>query len=72
MPHYGDLQTQIYGAGLSGIVPTYPVDFATLEKRAQSALPPPATRSIAIGNRRWRGRAWVIPAPALQPEPQKR
>lgn len=40
MPHYGDLQTQIYGAGLSGIVPTYPVDFATLEKRAQSALPP--------------------------------
>jgi lactate 2-monooxygenase len=40
MPHYGDLQTQIYGAGLSGVVPTYPVDFATLEKRAQSALPP--------------------------------
>jgi lactate 2-monooxygenase len=40
MPHYGDLQTQIYGAGLSGIVPTFPVDFATLEKRAQSALPP--------------------------------
>lgn len=40
MPHYGDLQTQIYGAGLSGIVPTYPVDFATLEKRAQAALPP--------------------------------
>ncbi|WP_066781239.1 alpha-hydroxy-acid oxidizing protein [Sphingomonas sp. CCH5-D11] len=40
MPHYGDLQTQIYGAGLSGIVPTLPVDFATLEKRAQAALPP--------------------------------
>ncbi len=40
MPHYGDLQTQIYGAGLSGIVPTFPVDFATLEKRAQAALPP--------------------------------
>lgn len=40
MPHYGDLQTQIYGAGLSGVVPTYPVDFATLEKRAQAALPP--------------------------------
>ncbi|ONF96940.1 alpha-hydroxy-acid oxidizing protein [Sphingomonas jeddahensis] len=39
MPHYGDLQTQIYGAGLSGIVPTLPVDFATLEKRAQAALP---------------------------------
>ncbi|WP_085808586.1 alpha-hydroxy-acid oxidizing protein [Sphingomonas sp. TZW2008] len=40
MPHYGDLQTRIYGAGLSGVVPTYPVDFATLEKRAQAALPP--------------------------------
>ena len=40
MPQYGDLQTQIYGAGLSGIVPTFPVDFATLEKRAQAALPP--------------------------------
>jgi lactate 2-monooxygenase len=40
MPHYGDLQTQIYGAGLSGIVPTLPVDFATLERRAQAALPP--------------------------------
>ena len=40
MPHYGDLQTQIYGAGLAGIVPTIPVDFATLEKRAQAALPP--------------------------------
>jgi lactate 2-monooxygenase len=40
MPHYGDLQTQIYGAGLSGILPTLPVDFATLEKRAQAALPP--------------------------------
>lgn len=40
MPHFGDVQTQIYGAGLTGVVPTYPVDFATLEKRAQSALPP--------------------------------
>ncbi|WBH17467.1 alpha-hydroxy-acid oxidizing protein [Sphingomonas radiodurans] len=40
MPHYGDLQTQIYGAGLSGVLPTLPVDFATLERRAQAALPP--------------------------------
>ncbi len=40
MPHFGDLQTQIYGAGLSGILPTLPVDFATLERRAQAALPP--------------------------------
>lgn len=40
MPHFGDLQTQIYGAGLTGVIPTLPVDFATLEKRAQAALPP--------------------------------
>ena len=40
MPQYGDLQTRIYGAGLSGVLPTLPVDFATLEKRAQAALPP--------------------------------
>ena len=40
MAQYGDLQTQIYGAGLSGILPTLPVDFATLERRAQAALPP--------------------------------
>jgi lactate 2-monooxygenase len=38
--HFGDLQNAIYGAGLSGMLPTIPVDFATLEKRAQSALPP--------------------------------
>jgi lactate 2-monooxygenase len=38
--HFGDLQNAIYGAGLNGILPTIPVDFATLEKRAQAALPP--------------------------------
>lgn len=38
MPHYGDFQNAIYGAGLSGILPRYPVDFATLEKRAEAAL----------------------------------
>lgn len=40
MPHYGDLQNLIYGAGLSGIVPKLPVDFATLEARTAAALPP--------------------------------
>jgi lactate 2-monooxygenase len=38
--HFGDLQNAIYGAGLNGILPTIPVDFPTLEKRAQAALPP--------------------------------
>ncbi len=39
MAHYGDYQHQIYGAGLNGVLPTIPVDFATLEKRATAALP---------------------------------
>lgn len=39
MPHYGDYQHAIYGAGLRGVVPTVPVDFATLERRAAAALP---------------------------------
>lgn len=40
MGHYGDLQTHIYQDGLRGILPDYPVDFATLEKRAENALSP--------------------------------
>jgi lactate 2-monooxygenase len=40
MAHYGDYQNQIYGAGLQGVVPKLPVDFATLERRAQAAMPP--------------------------------
>ena len=40
MAQYGDYQTAIYGAGLSGIVPTIPVDTATLERRAMAAMPP--------------------------------
>src|SRR3569623_8145 len=40
MPHYGDFQNETYGAGLRGIVPKLPVDFATLEQRATAAMPP--------------------------------
>ena len=40
MAQYGDYQTAIYGAGLSGVLPTIPVDAATLEKRAMAAMPP--------------------------------
>ncbi len=40
MPHYGDYQNAIYAAGLAGVVPKVPVDFATLERRACAALPP--------------------------------
>jgi lactate 2-monooxygenase len=39
LAHYGDYQNQIYLAGLSGVVPAIPTDFATLERRAAAALP---------------------------------
>lgn len=40
MPHYGDYQNAIYGAGLAGVITKLPVDFATLERRAAAALSP--------------------------------
>lgn len=40
MPHFGDYQNAIYNAGLSGVVPKLPVDYATLEQRASAAMPP--------------------------------
>ncbi|PAX08170.1 alpha-hydroxy-acid oxidizing protein [Sphingomonas lenta] len=40
MPHYGDYQNQIYFAGLQGVTPKLPVDYATLVARAQAAMPP--------------------------------
>ena len=40
MAHYGDYQNLIYGAGLQGVVPQWPVDFATLEARAAAAMSP--------------------------------
>lgn len=40
MGHYGDYQNAIYGAGLRGVVPTLPVDHATLCARASAAMPP--------------------------------
>ena len=39
MPHYGDYQNAIYFAGLSGVAPKLPVDFATLAARATAAMP---------------------------------
>lgn len=49
MTYYGALQNEIYNAGLRGILPTYPVDFATLEKRAHEALGPMMTNYVAGG-----------------------
>ena len=48
MPHYGDYQNQIYFAGLNGVLPRTPVDWATLQARAAAALPP-ATLSYVQG-----------------------
>jgi lactate 2-monooxygenase len=39
-PQFGDYQNAIYFAGLNGVLPGMPVDFATLEARAAAALPP--------------------------------
>jgi lactate 2-monooxygenase len=43
------MQNEIYNAGLRGILPTWPVDFATLEKRAHEALGPMMTNYVAGG-----------------------
>lgn len=49
MSYFGAMQNEIYNAGLKGVLPTYPVDFATLEKRAHQALGPMMTNYVAGG-----------------------
>ncbi len=49
MQNYGGMQNEIYNAGLQGHLPDYPVDFATLEKRAHEALGPMLTNYVAGG-----------------------
>lgn len=49
MVHYGDYQTEIYGAGLSGRLPKLPVDFRGLEARAHAAMPPWLVSYVAGG-----------------------
>ncbi|MEM9467556.1 MAG: alpha-hydroxy-acid oxidizing protein [Actinomycetota bacterium] len=39
-PNYGGFQTEIYMAGLTGVVPEFPVDHAELVQRANQAMPP--------------------------------
>ena len=38
-PQYGDYQMEIYGAGLHGQLPRFPVDYASLERAAVEVLP---------------------------------
>ncbi|MFV3075288.1 alpha-hydroxy-acid oxidizing protein [Niveispirillum fermenti] len=49
MPQFGDYQLDIYFAGLSGVTPRLPVDFATLERRAAAALPPAILKYVQGG-----------------------
>ena len=49
MAHFGDYQNEIYNAGLQGVVPRFPVDFATLQERAIAALPPPVLTYVQGG-----------------------
>ncbi|MGH3197792.1 MAG: alpha-hydroxy-acid oxidizing protein [Streptosporangiaceae bacterium] len=46
---FGDYQLEIYGAGLHGVLPRFPMAFAELEARAEQALPPSVLSYVAGG-----------------------
>ncbi|OKH76090.1 lactate 2-monooxygenase [Mycobacterium sp. SWH-M5] len=46
---YGDYQLEIYLQGLSGVLPTMPMDYATLESKAQHAMPASIWSYVAGG-----------------------
>jgi lactate 2-monooxygenase len=48
-PAFGDYQLEIYGAGLRGVLPAFPMAFAELETRAAQALPPSILSYVAGG-----------------------
>jgi lactate 2-monooxygenase len=49
MPGFGDYQFEIYLRGLSGVKPKLPVDFASLEERAERAMPAGVWSYVAGG-----------------------
>jgi lactate 2-monooxygenase len=49
MGNFGDLQNEIYLAGLSGVQPSLPMSFAELERRAELALPAGTWSYVAGG-----------------------
>ena len=64
MLHYGDYQNRIYFAGLNGVVPKTPVDWATLQARAAAALPPSVLTYVQGGcgdehTQRWNADAFA-------------
>jgi lactate 2-monooxygenase len=46
---FGDFQLEIYGAGLRGVLPSFPMAYAELEARAAQALPPSVLSYVAGG-----------------------
>ncbi|GHC87216.1 lactate 2-monooxygenase [Nocardiopsis terrae] len=48
-PRYGDYQLEIYLNGLTGVVPSHPMTFAELERRAARTLPPWVWSYVAGG-----------------------
>ena len=46
---FGDYQLEIYGAGLHGVLPRFPMAFAELEARAEQALSPSVLSYMAGG-----------------------
>jgi lactate 2-monooxygenase len=48
-PAPGDYQLEIYGAGLRGVLPRFPMEFGELEARAHQALPPSVLSYVAGG-----------------------
>ncbi|MFJ4713793.1 alpha-hydroxy-acid oxidizing protein [Streptomyces sp. NPDC088785] len=48
-PQFGDYQYEIYLDGLRGVVPTLPMEFGELERRAEAALPPSIWSYVAGG-----------------------
>ncbi len=46
---FGDYQLEIYGAGLQGVLPKFPMAFDELEARAAQALPPSVLSYVAGG-----------------------
>jgi lactate 2-monooxygenase len=48
--NYGDYENEIYGAGLIGVTPDLPMDYAELERRAEHALPDTVLSYVAGGS----------------------
>jgi lactate 2-monooxygenase len=48
-PAFGDYQLEIYGAGLRGVLPAFPMEFAELEARAARAMAPSVLSYVAGG-----------------------